>query len=554
MVSDEDRPVQREAAHDPAPAARRGPPAIDRRHFVATVGIAAVGLTAGCARIPRPPASDASVTGEPTRSTEPSAAAAPAGWKAVAALSTVAVAADPAARGYPAPTLGPAFDHHPAIVLLERALTRLSGRPPAEYLRSLVPEGGTILIKPNWVEAASWADGKITHPALVLAMARIASEALGPGGRVLVAEGTSEGPDLAAILRATGFATAVAALNAGAAAADRAPVRIVDLNGLASGVLRVGLGNLSRFASVHGELFDPANRSMGEMGDGHVGAYLLARPVASADLVVDMAKAKVHCSAGTTLALKNLLGIAPSGDGTAGDRHLKLVPHYSADDKASGRQYVLNRTIGVAAADLCALASYVAKDGSVQRRQQRKLLCVIDGVVSGEHSQMKPTPVSSGWIAAGLDPVAVDHVATRCMGFDPARVESLKAATRGTLGLGRSAPQDVRVVYDGPGSFSTCFTRERRLESERVVADWGGSIDLGAFDLKVDRVATEGDRLTVVSTGDHPAARLEGDGFFKAVARRADGAFTADLPHPRPGGLRLVVMDEHFNVAERALG
>ena len=531
-----------------------------RRTFVSTIGVAALGLVAGCSPVRRlsstarrssagAQAGSSAVESSATTVTAGSALD-PSIWSPLADLSTVSVAADPAARDYPSLTSLADFDRHPAVALLNRALERLYEGSPVEYLRSLVPRGGTILIKPNWVEPSSWASGKITHPALVLAVARIASEALGAEGRVLIGEATSEGPDLPRVLAATGFERALRALTAQRSDSDRAPIRIVDLNGASAGRMSVKLDTLSRFAPYGGVVYDAHGKPM---GDGRVGTYLLSRPVLDADLIIDMAKAKVHSSAGVTLALKNLVGVVPSADGPYGDDSLKDVPHFSARDVAAGRRSVGNGTIGRTIADLHAAAAYVGRDGSVQRKVQRKLLCIIDGVVSGQRSQFTPEPVETGWIVAGRDPVAVDHVATRCMGFDPGRVTSLKPSTTGTLGLGTAEPGRVRVVYDGPGVFSGYFSKARRLEPEHVRAEWGDTIALATFDIGQPHVVKNGDMLIVATRADQAIVRLETGGRFAQFPKSEDGSFRIPLPGDRMGDLRLVVMDRHFNRLDQPL-
>jgi uncharacterized protein (DUF362 family) len=534
-----------------APAA-----AVTRRAFIATGGLAALGLVAGCAlpgarsSFRAPSGSAASDTSTAAVVTTESASIGP-GWKPLASLSAVAVAADAGATSYAKLDDAEAFDAHPATRLLERALTGASGQDPIEFLRTLVAVGGTVLVKPNWVEPASWADGKITHPSLVVGVARLAADAVGPTGRVIIGEGTSEGHDLPRILSATGFRAALKAL--APSSPQRAPIDIVDLNARSAGRLRVALGRRSRFSASNGVVYDAHGKSMGSMGDGRVGTYLLARPVIEADLIIDMAKAKVHCSAGVTLALKNLVGIVPSDDGPYGDNSMKDIPHYSAGDVESGTRYVGNRTIGRSAADLHALATYVARDGSLQKTPQRNLLCIVDGVVSGQRSQFNPDAVGTGFIVVGTDPVAVDHVAARCMGFDPSRVRSLQAATKGALLLGFATPANVHVTYDGAGTFGEYFSARRRLEPESVQADWGDEMALRGFGLGAVKANVKAGRLVVTTAADAPTARLVAGDHFVPLVRSGAHSFEIPWSTDIAQRARLIVLDKHFNLAEKQL-
>jgi hypothetical protein len=298
-------------------------------------------------------------------------------------------------------------------------------------------------------------------------------------------------------------------------------------------------------------MFDASGRNLGKMGEGRVGTYRIAKPIVDADLVIDFAKAKVHCSAGATLSLKNYVGIVPSALDLKGVNRLKDIPHYSDADKAGGSQYVLNHTIGNTSADLHAAAAYAAKDGSLQRTKQRKLLCIIDGVVSGEKTQFNPNPVPTGWIGAAYDPVALDHVGVRCMGFDPMAMPSLKPSRTGTLAIGRSDAAGVRVVFDGAGSFTDYFSSKRALKPELVVADWGDSISLSKMSLPAPTVQRDGSRVVVRTAAAGATVRLESGDSFLALSRASDGTFAGEVAASQLANLRVVVADSHFNTRQQ---
>jgi uncharacterized protein (DUF362 family) len=417
-----------------------------------------------------------------------------------------------------------------------------------------VAVGGTVLIKPNWVEPAKWSKGKITHPSLVLAVARIAAEAVGPTGHVYIGEGTSEGQDLPRVLSATTFMHALSTFGLDEATASRAKVEVIDLNLPATGAFTVKMGKKSRFASLHERVYDASGRGIGKFGDGHVGTYRISRPIINADLIIDFAKSKVHCSAGVTLALKNFIGIVPTGHDPKGLFRLKTVPHSSAADVRNKRTYVLNQTIGRTSADLHAGAMYLGRDGAMKTTRQRKLLCIIDGVVSGQKTQFNPEAKATGWIVAGYDPVAVDHVASRCMGFDPALVQSIKPATSGTLKIGTGNPADVRVVYRGPSSFTGYFTAKRALKPESVVAKWGNSMSLKRLSIKAPAITMTGGRVVVKPWQSGVTVRLWYGSSFVNLTRGSDGTYAAMLPTGVPAqAVRVSLTDAHFNVWERVL-
>lgn len=468
-------------------------------------------------------------------------------WKPLTSLSTVSVAANAAAKAYPGLVPGAAFDTHPAVQLLETALKGLSGGSAVEAIQAAVPVGGTVLVKPNWVEPGTWSKGKITHPTLVLAAARIAAGAVGPTGHVFIGEGTSEGKDLPKILSATTFMKALHDFGLEAATSTRARVQVIDLNSASAGSVTVKLHGLSRFASVHDNLYDSTGRLLGKMGDSHIGTYNIARRVLEADLIIDFAKAKVHCSAGVTLTLKNFLGIVPTGHDPSGLFRLKTVPHYSAADVKGNSKYVLNRTIGRTSADLHAAAMYAAPNGTLQHSPQRRLLSIVDGVICGSKTQFSPQKVSTGWVVAGYDPVAVDNVASRCMGFDPALVTSIKPAASGALRLGTGAPSSVRVIYHGSGAFTGYFSAKRALKAESVVAKWGKAIALKTMSLKTPAVSITGSHVVVKPAAKGMVVRLYSGSEFANLSRAANGTYSLDIPAEVTGTVRVAVMDAHFN-------
>ena len=50
---------------------------------------------------------------------------------------------------------------------------------------------------------------------------------------------------------------------------------------------------------------------------------------------------------------------------------------------------------------------------------KRKILCIVDGIVGGQgNGPLDPTPMQSGIILAGMNPIVVDLACARLMGFD----------------------------------------------------------------------------------------------------------------------------------------
>jgi uncharacterized protein (DUF362 family) len=242
-----------------------------------------------------------------------------------------------------------------------------------------------------------------------------------------------------------------------------------DLPGDPRGYRLIDLGLRSCFEGsgldpqrFRGADYDPGPTTRHHI-DGH-NEYLLSETVLSADLVVNLPKLKTHKKTGVTLALKNLVGIN-------GDKN--LLPHHSVGSTAEGgdeypganwidgarsratevARFLLKRDMGTALVrwirrleetvrrsdfvssgnwhgnrttwrmciDLNRCFYYSDADGEQFDAPEpiRKVLTVMDGVIAGEgDGPLSPTNVPLGVVIAATDPVALDLVALRLMGFD----------------------------------------------------------------------------------------------------------------------------------------
>ncbi len=145
--------------------------------------------------------------------------------------------------------------------------------------------------------------------------------------------------------------------------------------------------------------------------------YFIARPLLEADLVINLPKLKTHVLTLYTGAVKNLFGSIPG----ARKREVHL--------RAPGVQ-----DFSRALADVLELV--------------RPGLTILDGVVGqeGNGPGMGGTPHPYRCIAASTDPVALDAVVARAMGYRPGEVLHLVEADR--RGLGQASPDTVRVEGD----------------------------------------------------------------------------------------------------------
>ena len=249
------------------------------------------------------------------------------------------------------------------------------------------------------------------------------------------------------------------------------------LPGDPAGYRAVDLGTKSFFtgSGLDPNRFRGADYDPGPTTEHHSGgrnAYLLSETVLSADLVINLPKLKTHKKTGVTLALKNLVGIngdknwlphhSLGGVGEGGDefpsnrwidrmrsrateiarpllargRMLKAFQMVRKVESATrGDQFIRsgnwygNQTTWRMCGDLNRCLYYSDRDGLHLDAPApvRTVLTIIDGVLAGEgEGPLAPSDVPLGAVIAGTDPIAVDLVAVRLMGFDEQKLAKLR--------------------------------------------------------------------------------------------------------------------------------
>ncbi|NLY55028.1 MAG: DUF362 domain-containing protein [Firmicutes bacterium] len=248
--------------------------------------------------------------------------------------------------------------------------------------QAFVRPGQTVLLKPNMIGPRPPEQAATTHPAVVQVIATKLREI---GCTVWI--GDSAGGAIGGIAP-TAQALKVCGFEAAAQAAG-AEIKSFD----ASGVVEV----TSKFFD-----FKPK--------------YHLAAPVFQADVVINLPKLKTHSAAIYTGALKNLFGLVP-GLGKA-EFH---------------RQAPTNELFAEVIADI--------------NRNTPITLTIMDAVVGMEGAG--PTagdPREVGLLLASTDRVALDAVACRLIGLDPAVVPIVQTAYE--RGLGELAAANITFTGD----------------------------------------------------------------------------------------------------------
>ncbi|NLJ33195.1 MAG: DUF362 domain-containing protein [Firmicutes bacterium] len=102
----------------------------------------------------------------------------------------------------------------------------------------------------------------------------------------------------------------------------------------------------------------------------------------------------------------------------------------------------------------------------MQQELHPQTFAVLDGTVAGDGAGPRTmVPRIANILLAGADPVALDAVAARVMGFDPLSIPYLRMATE--MGLGTADPDRIELVGDDIGDMNLGF------RSKRSFVIWG---------------------------------------------------------------------------------
>jgi len=250
-----------------------------------------------------------------------------------------------------------------------------------------------------------------------------------------------------------------------------------------AGGLAIDLGNRSAFRGMetgrfYGADFD-RRETLAHHRDG-MHTYCVSQTVMNADVVISVPKMKVHKKVGVTLNLKGLVGIntnknclvhyrlgSPCEGGDqlpdaanrydaalirgqrklfdallakqtrVGDWLYRIArqvyrtclkpfrPVSSGTRTVDGGNWYGNDTAWRMTADLAAIFYFADRTGVLHPARQRKMLCIIDGIIGGEgEGPLAPDARPTGTLVLGEDPLAVDIVTTRLMGLDPEKIKT----------------------------------------------------------------------------------------------------------------------------------
>ncbi|MFR1321655.1 MAG: DUF362 domain-containing protein [Adlercreutzia equolifaciens] len=277
-------------------------------------------------------------------------------------------------------------------------------------------------------------------------------------------------------------------------------------------------------AGLYGASYDLSETNKAH--DGYNNLYEMGGSVIDADVFVNLPKMKTHRKAGMTCSLKNLVGVSTNknllphhtmgtpdegGDqfsGSSGSQKLEgamtkraksianaigplaylLVPLKRiakmlwGDNKKVARNggWWGNDTLWRTILDLNKVLFYGNAEGELDETTKKRYVSIVDGIVAGEgEGPLEPDAVEVGALVCGNNPVAVDLVVSRLMGFDYRRVPSVSYAfSIRRYPLFKGGPEDIRCRVDDDGLISAVSLPP--LRHLRPAAGWVGHVELEA--------------------------------------------------------------------------
>lgn len=422
------------------------------------------------------------------------------------------------------------------------------GKKTWNPLGELVSRHQRVLIKPNFVlhfnaSGGAW-EAVTTHPSVIRAIADYAAIALAGTGEIIIGDAPQMNCDWQMLTKNSGMEelanylqTACAKLGVKFTTVDFRKEQTVYKYGIIwerlpqSGVesVKVTLGAESFMEAIDTKRLYGADYNRGETIKAHrhhQHQYLIAKPVLDADVVISVPKLKVHRKVGTTLNLKNMVGIntdknhlahyrvgskADGGDEMSNpswqDRTERQLTDWllSRNWRAGRYAFVMwralrkvlskfqshstkpkftygnwhgNDTAWRMTLDLNRILLFADAQGELQTTAARKYFSVIDGIIGGEgEGPLHPDAYAAGVIVAGFNPLAVDWTATRLMGFNPALIALYKNAARQMREFVTDFGVEKISVKSNVAAWEKVLESDENIFNFRAAAGWQGEIE-----------------------------------------------------------------------------
>lgn len=415
-------------------------------------------------------------------------------------------------------------------------------------LGELVSRHQRVLIKPNFVlhfnaSGGAW-EAVTTHPSVLRAIADYVAIALAGTGEITIGDAPQMNCDLQALYKNSGMdelaeylQSTYAKLGVKVTTVDFRKEQTVYKYGIiwerlpqkGCESVTVKLGAESFMEAIDSKRLYGADYNRRETINAHhhhKHEYVIAKPVLDADVVISVPKLKVHRKVGTTLNLKNMVGINTdknhlahyrvgstenggdemSNPGWQDRTERRLMDLFLGKNWRFGRypfvlwralRKVLNKFQKAAAQpkftygnwhgndtawrmtlDLNRALLFANSQGQLQAAPARKYFSVIDGIIGGEgEGPLHPDAYAAGVIVAGFNPVAVDWTATRLMGFNPAAISLYKNALAQMSEFLAEFTVEKIAVKSNVAAWQKVLQNDENIFHFRAAAGWQGKIE-----------------------------------------------------------------------------
>jgi hypothetical protein len=250
-----------------------------------------------------------------------------------------------------------------------------------------------------------------------------------------------------------------------------------------------------------------------------------------------------------TLSIQNLVGCTLS---STYDQDSSTQARIAHNHEPAVENYFDNDIFWRAILDMNKIILYADQDGVLQSTQQRTYISIIDGIQAMERSQHHSyggggIPYDRHVVMAGVDPVALDAVGCRVMGYDFNVVPSIGNADSDTTHpIGTNDPDSIAVVGD---EIDSDINHVFEFNSA-----WSG--DAGALAITdfipptIHSTSQQGANVTAnISDGlvAYVLYQVDGAEQIQEMSKNGDSYF-AIVPDTVTD-YRILVQDEHFNTA-----
>jgi uncharacterized protein (DUF362 family) len=280
-----------------------------------------------------------------------------------------------------------------------------------------------------------------------------------------------------------------------------------NLKGDPIGTVIINLGKQSEFYGLPSENYYGADYNRNETIKHHKGEtqeYSVSKTILSADTIISVPKLKVHKKVGVTLNLKGLVGINTNKNylvhfrvGFSDSNGDQLPDNRSKYDKLliKAQRFLYDKTLANMSAngdkiysfargfynkiikpvrkvstdtiefdagnwygndtawrmtvDLAKILFFADKDGKIHDEKQRNIFCLIDGIIAGENKgPLSPDEKRSGCLIGGENPIAVDMVAARLMGFDINKIKQFNLSNFENLDFSIKTLSEIEITTE----------------------------------------------------------------------------------------------------------